>query len=172
MKYIMTDVEADGPCPGLYSMVSFSAIVVEPSLDRVFFTELAPISQLWVPEALAVSGYTREQTYKFTQPAEAITAFSEWLMSIKGNKTERLMFVSDNNGFDWQFINYYLWRYTDGNPFGHTSQNLGDLYKGMQKSCFESFKHLRKTRHSHDPRDDARGNAEAMLAMKGTGLKF
>ena len=31
---------------------------------------------------------------------------------------------------------------------------------------FKNFKHLRKTRHSHDPVDDARGNAEALLEMK------
>jgi hypothetical protein len=28
-----------------------------------------------------------------------------------------------------------------------------------------SFKHLRKTKHTHDPLDDARGNAEAMLHL-------
>jgi hypothetical protein len=171
MKYIITDIEADGPCPGLYSMVSFSSIVVEPSLDRVFFSEIKPISQKWVPEALKVSGYTREQCYDFPEPEGVMKKYVEWLETIRG-KNERLMFVSDNVGFDWQFINYYLWKYTEGNPFGHTSQNLGDLYKGMQKNCFDSFKHLRKTRHTHDPRDDVRGNAEAMLAMKAMGLKF
>lgn len=168
----MTDVEADGPCPGLYSMVSFAAIVVEPALDREFFSEIAPISEQWVPKALAVSGYTREQTCAFTQPPEVMIAFSEWLLSIQGNKNERLMFVSDNNGFDWQFINYYLWAYTDGNPFGHTSMNVPCLYKGMVKDCFQTFKHLRVTRHTHDPRDDVRGNAEALLKMQAMGLKF
>ena len=30
MSYIMVDIEADGPIPGDYSMVSFGAVVVSP----------------------------------------------------------------------------------------------------------------------------------------------
>lgn len=67
-------------------------------------------------------------------------------------------------------MNWYFWRFADGNPFGHSSTNLGSLYKGFAKDTRANFKHLRKTRHTHDPVDDARGNAEAMLAMKGMGL--
>jgi len=38
---------------------------------------------------------------------------------------------------------------------------------------FANFKHLRKTRHSHNPVDDARGNAEALLGIKEEyGLKM
>jgi hypothetical protein len=55
MPYMMVDIEADGPIPGDYSMISFGAIVVEPTLDRVFSARLKPISETWLPEALAVS---------------------------------------------------------------------------------------------------------------------
>jgi hypothetical protein len=55
---------------------------------------------------------------------------------------------------------------------GHSSTNLGSLYKGLAKDTFVNFKHLRKTRHSHHPVDDAKGNAEALLAMKEMGLKI
>lgn len=58
MPYIMVDIEADGPIPGDYSMVCFGAIVAEPALDRTFYGRLKPISEVWVPEALAVSGFT------------------------------------------------------------------------------------------------------------------
>jgi len=44
---------------------------------------------------------------------------------------------------------------------------LGSLYKGLVKDMGPSFKHLRRTRHTHDPVDDAVGNAEAMLTMIG-----
>ena len=36
----------------------------------------------------------------------------------------------------------------------------------------KNFKHLRETKHTHDPIDDVRGNAEAMLAMGKMGLKI
>ncbi len=32
---------------------------------------------------------------------------------------------------------------------------------------FVNFKRLRKTKHTHNPVDDARGNAEALLEIKG-----
>jgi hypothetical protein len=37
---------------------------------------------------------------------------------------------------------------------------------------FKTFKHLRKTAHTHHPVDDAKGNAEALLQMKEMGLKI
>ncbi|MEO8615127.1 MAG: hypothetical protein ABI600_08310 [Luteolibacter sp.] len=42
--------------PGDYPMVSFGAVVVESGLERTFYGELRPISEKFVPEALAVSG--------------------------------------------------------------------------------------------------------------------
>ncbi len=41
--------------------------------------------------------------------------------------------------------------------------NPGSLYKGPAKDTSRNFKHLRKTKHTHNPVDDAKGNAEAFL---------
>ena len=71
------------------------------------------------------------------------------------------------------FICWYFHHFIQRNPFGHSSQNLGSLYKGMVKDTFQNFKHLRQTKHTHHPVDDARGNAEALLIMKKEmGLKI
>lgn len=158
----MVDIEADGPIPGDFSMISFGAIVVEKSLDRTFAAQLRPISERWVPEALAVTGMSREQTLAFADPKQEMQRFATWLASLGGGQP---MFVSDNNGFDWQFVCWYFHHFLGKNPFGFSSQNLGSLYKGLVKNLRASFKHLRKTTHTHDPLDDARGNAEAMLHM-------
>jgi DNA polymerase III epsilon subunit-like protein len=170
MTWIMVDVESDGPIPGDYSLVCFGAVVVEPGLGRTFYGRLRPISDKWIPEALAVSGFSREETMTFDDPKVVMTAFEEWVRTHGG---KRPLFVSDNNGFDWQFINYYFHHFVGRNPFGFSSQNLGSLYKGLVKDTFATFKHLRKTPHTHHPVDDARGNAEALLAMKTKlGLKI
>jgi hypothetical protein len=169
MAYVMVDVEADGPIPGDYSMICLGAVVVEEGLGQTFYGRLKPISGQWVPAALAVSGFSREETLGFDDPARVMEDFARW---IKQTTRGRPMFVSDNNGFDWQFVNWYFWHFTGANPFGHSSTNLGSLYKGMVKDMSQNFKHLRRTQHTHDPVDDARGNAEALLAMKGMGLKI
>jgi hypothetical protein len=62
LVYAMVDVEADGPIPGDYSMVSFGAVLVEEALNQTFYGRLRPISEKWVPQALAVSGFSREKT--------------------------------------------------------------------------------------------------------------
>jgi hypothetical protein len=167
MTYVMVDVEADGPIPGDYSMISFGAVVVTPGLNKTFYGELKPISDKWVPEALAVSGFTREETLAFADPTLIMTRFGAWLSQI-----ERPMFISDNNGFDWQFINWYFHHFTSHNPFGFSSTNLGSLYKGLVKNTRQNFKHLRKTKHTHHPVDDAKGNAESLLHMyENMGLR-
>ena len=164
MSYISVDIEADGPVPGLYSMVSFGAVIIDDAgkFDKTFFGKVKPISEKWIPEALAVSGYSRETTLTFDSPESVMKAFAEW---IRINSVGRPTFISDNNGFDWQFINYYFHAFTGNNPFGFSSTNLGSLYKGLVKDSFKNFKHLRKTKHTHNPVDDAKGNAEAFYTI-------
>jgi Exonuclease len=170
MSYVMVDIEADGPIPGDFSMVCFGAVLVDTALDRTFYGKLAPISEKWVPEALRVSGFSREETLQFAEPAAEMARFEIWL---KETVQGRPIFVADNNGFDWQFINWYFHHFLGRNPFGFSSMNLGSLYKGLVRDTFASFKHLRKTRHTHNPVDDAMGNAEALLQMKEVmGLKI
>ncbi len=166
----MVDVEADGPIPGDYSMVSLGAVIVEPGLARTFYATFRPVTEKFVPESLKVCGFTREQTLAFDDPAASIAKFRDW---VAAHGKGRIQFVSDNNGFDWQFVNWYFHHFLGANPFGYSSTNLGSLYKGLTKDVFVNFKHLRKTAHTHHPVDDAKGNAEALLAMKETlGLKI
>jgi hypothetical protein len=166
MPYIMVDVEADGPIPGDYSMVCFGAVdVSDPS--RTFYGELKPISDNFIPSALKVSGFSRMETLVFPDPIETMNKFDNWLSEKKNP-----MFIADNNGFDYMFICWYFWHFLGRNPFGHSSTNLGSLYKGMVKSAFKNFKHLRKTKHTHNPVDDAMGNVEALLQMEKNGLKI
>jgi hypothetical protein len=166
----MVDVESDGPIPGDYSMISFGAVLVDELLDKTFYGRLKPISDNYIPEALAVSGHSREETLAFDDPKKVMMEFRQW---IEKNCIDRPIFISDNNGYDWMFICWYFHHFTGDNPFGYSSQNLGSLYKGIIKDTFKTFKHLRKTKHTHHPVDDAKGNAEALLVMKNElGLKI
>ncbi|NOK59436.1 MAG: exonuclease [Chloroflexi bacterium AL-W] len=159
----MVDIESDGPIPGDYSMICFGAVLVEPELNKTFYGQLRPISEQWLPDALQISGFSREETLSFAEPQQVMQNFADWLARESCGKP---FFISDNNGFDWQFINWYFHHFLGHNPFGFSSTNLGSLYKGLERDMFTNFKHLRKTRHTHHPVDDARGNAEALLAIK------
>ncbi len=165
MSKFVVDVEADGPCPGIYSMVSFGCILLDKDLNTTFYSDIIePISYNWIPEALRVSGITRTEHQVLGKlPVEIMKSFAAWIK--EHNTGHNPMFFSDNNGFDWQFINYYFHKYTGSNPFGFSSQNIGSLYKGQVRNMRKNFKHLRTTKHTHNPVDDAKGNAEALLKM-------
>ena len=170
MSNFVIDVEADGPVPGLYSMISIGAVLLDKDLKTTFYGQLQPISDAkWIPEALAISGHSREEVMKFPSPVVTMTEFADW---IQKNNKGRPVFWADNNGFDFAMINYYFHAYIGENPFGWSSQNINSLYKGIENDMYASFKHLRKTKHTHHPVDDAMGNAEALLAMKEAGLKI
>lgn len=166
----MVDVETDGAIPGDYSMISFGAVLVDEKLDRTFYGKLKPISEKYNPQALAVSGFSRAETETFDDPKTVMTDFKNW---IAANSKGRPIFISDNNGFDWMFICWYFHHFIQENPFGYSSRRLADLYCGLEKDTFAQWKHHRKTAHTHNPVDDAMGNAEVLLMMKKEmGLKI
>lgn len=170
MSVIVVDIEADGPIPADFSMVSFGAVIVDKTLEKSFYGELKPISEKWEPDALKISGFTREQTLAFDEPQIVMQNFKDWIAK---NSIGRPLFFSDNNGFDWMFIQWYFIHFLGESPFGYSSTNIGSLYKGLVKDVFKNFKHLRKTAHTHHPVDDAKGNAEALLTMvKDMGLNL
>lgn len=170
MSYIVVDIESDGQIPGDYSMICFGAVIVNEKLDKTFYGKLKPISEKFDPEALAISGFDRETTLEFDDPKTVMLNFEEW---IKENSKGRPIFISDNNGFDWMFICWYFHHFLNRNPFGYSSRRIGDLYCGLVNDTFAQWKHLRKTTHTHNPVDDAMGNAEVLLHMKNEmGLKI
>jgi DNA polymerase III epsilon subunit-like protein len=171
MSLIVVDIESDGAIPHKYSMVCFGAVVVEPSLSKTFYGRTRPVSDEFDPEALAISGFTREEHLAFDEPKEVMLKFKDW---ISENAKGSAIFISDNLAFDWQWINYYFHYYTGSNPFGFSGRRIGDLYSGLEKDFFagSKWKKFRQTSHTHNPVDDARGNAEALLTIREMGLKF
>ena len=162
MSYFIVDIESDGPIPGDYSMICFGAVLIEKELNKTFYGKLKPISNNYIIEALNISGFTREETLTFDDPYIVMLNFKKWILF---NSKDKPMFISDNNGFDWMFICWYFHHFIKENPFGFSSMNLGSFYKGIIKDTFKNFKHLRKRKHTHNPVEDALGNAEAFLEI-------
>jgi DNA polymerase III epsilon subunit-like protein len=159
----MVDIEADGPLPGDYSMIAVGAVLVDEQLDTTFYGQLRPISEEWVQSALEISGFSREETLEFDDPAAVMNSFRAWVEAIERGPC---VFIADNAGFDWGFVNWYFHHFCGANPFGHNSDDLGTLYKGIAKDMNATFEHLRDSQHTHNALEDAIGNAEALLHMR------
>ena len=96
MNCVIVDVESDGPIPAEFSMVCFGAVIFDDSLEKNFYGRTRPISERFDPEALAVSGFSREQHLGFDDPKAVMENFAAWLEDhVKG----RPVFVSDNPAY-------------------------------------------------------------------------
>lgn len=114
--YISVDIEASGPVPCKYSMLSLGACVVGDT-GRNFYCEIKPINDSFVPEAIEITGLNLNHL-KMTgiEPGTALKSFAEWIEQTSNNEIP--VFVGFNAPFDWQFINWYFHFYTGSNPFG------------------------------------------------------
>jgi hypothetical protein len=173
MSLFSIDVEADAQSPAIGSMVCFGVVKVsDPNVT--FYGAVKPITGVWEPAALAVSGFSREEHEGFDDPREVMQNFADWLMA--NNDTGNPTMISDNPAFDWQWINFYFWKFLAKNPLGHSARRIGDLYCGLVKDARKNRdwkRKYRKTKHTHNPIDDSRGNAEALIAFRDElGLKI
>jgi hypothetical protein len=177
--YISADIEADGPIPGPYSMLSIGMAVaatfdgstftrLDPAA-QTFYRELQPISDGYVPEALAVSGLDRAAlTEHGTSPADAMTANVAWIAEVAAQHRARPVFVAYPLGFDWMFTYWYQVRFTGGSPFGHSGHiDVKTLFATRASVPVRSVgkrtmpRHLLSDRrHTHHALDDAVEQAE------------
>ena len=165
--HIVVDCEASGPCPGFGSMINFGAFVIETTLQRGWRSPIIhPYSDNHVDAAYASIGLTRDEhiATATVELAEAMQQFNTWLRKLE---VDRVVFWSDNPAFDWQWINHGFACAGIPNPFGFSARRIGDFYAGLKHNFgnTQGWKKLRKTAHDHDPLNDAKGNAEAMMSF-------
>ena len=176
--YVSVDVEADGPIPGPYSMLSFgmaacgafdgAGFTARDPAERTFYAELKPISDTFDPEALAVSGLDRDRLARDgLDPAEAMSAASAWVAETATGATPVL--VAYPLAYDWMWLYWYFVRFAhSGSPFGHSRHlDIKTLYaakagvpvtrstKGQMPSEL-----LSRRPHTHNALDDAIEQAE------------
>jgi hypothetical protein len=168
---ISVDVEASGPCPNHGDMISFGCVVIEPTFSWQFYSDIMlPECEKFKPAAYHSIGMSRDAHYRlaYSHITAAMKRFESWCNELKiASGADRLIMVSDNPGFDFQWINFECFNKLGYNPFGHTARRINDVWGGLRNRYYETqgWKKLRKTAHTHNALDDALGNAEAWLAM-------
>ncbi|GGQ72158.1 MULTISPECIES: 3'-5' exonuclease [Streptomyces] len=187
--YISVDIEADGPIPGPYSLLSLGAAVAgrhdaggftaaDPA-RRTFYRELRPISDDFVPEALAVSGLDRERlAVEGLPPEQALTQFTRWVREV--SEDAQPVMCGYPASYDWTFLYWYLVRFTGASPFGHSGcLDMKTLYAARAGVPLRSVakrtmpaRLLPRRPHTHHALDDAVEQAELLanlMAWPGPG---
>jgi len=171
--YIAVDVEADGPIPGPYSMISLGmAVAGRP--DLTFYTELRPISDEFVPAALAVSGLDRDRLLREAPTAqEAMSAAAAWVDGLR--RVGRPVFLAAPAVWDGMFVHWYFVRFVGHSPFGATGSgvDLRSYWMGLTGSEWAktrqgTIKHelgLHDMPHTHHAGEDAAELAQVFDAV-------
>lgn len=182
--YISVDIEADGPIPGPYSMLSLGAAVAgmqdgagftaaDPE-ERTFYRELRPISEDFVPEALAVSGLDRARlTAEGAEPAVALAEFAAWVREVGAGAGAQPVMCGYPASYDWTFLYWYLVRFTGSSPFGHSGcLDMKTLYAAKARLPLRAVAKgtmprelLSRRRHTHHALDDAIEQAELLANL-------
>ncbi|MEQ4722333.1 exonuclease [Nonomuraea sp. B19D2] len=161
--YIATDVEADGPIPGPYSMISLGmAVVGRPELT--FYTEVRPISDEFVPEALAVSGLDRDRLLREAPAAEeAMAAAAGWVNDLR--RIGRPVFLGGPAVFDGMFVHWYFMRFLGKSPFSASGAGIdlrsywmgltGCEWVSSRKPLIKQQLKITQLPHTHHAGEDA-----------------
>ena len=166
------DVETDGPCPGLNSLLSLGCVAILPdrtilgsfsvNLELLAGAEAHPKNAAWwqtQPEAWAAARVNAEQ------PAVGMRRFVEWVNSFEGKKVA----AAFPGGFDFTFVYWYCHRFTGESPFGFQCLDIKSLAKAATGLSYSrsSKRNLPKrwfapVPHTHVAVEDAREQALLM----------
>jgi len=160
--YFSVDIEASGPVPGLYNLVSIGAVPVtleggshRPGEER-FYVELKPIGGAFEKEAMAIHGISRRHLEeRGTEASKGMRDLSEFVETRCGPGRKRAVFVGHNAAFDWSYIAYYFTRFKIPNPFGYKALDIKSLAMGrLRIGWFETSKENLEVLLPSVPRQD------------------
>lgn len=185
--YISVDVETDGPCPGIHSMLSFgaAAYTVDKKIVGTFTRNLHKLDgcvedpdtmKWWDTQPEAWSRCRRSPQLAI----EAMEAFDVWLNWITEGHNNMIL-VAAPLMFDGAWINYYLHRFVGKSKFGYSGLDLQSWVSGYRKvPYYKSGKKFMPRRwfnpdlvHNHCALDDAieQGDLFITALRDSLGLK-
>jgi hypothetical protein len=185
--YFSFDIEADGPHPADYSMLSlgivacatfdgreFKRLDIEDEANQFYIT-LAPVTKHFVPESVEVAkegGADRDELIvSGDTPFRAMPAAAEFVDGIVGLEKRPIGVCYPSWDIAWVYS--YFERYSARNPFGFSGYiDMKSFYIGRQKSMVVNStkrnmpaKIKSKRPHTHNALDDALEQAELFCNM-------
>jgi len=163
-RYVSVDIEAAGPIPGDYSLLSIGACLVTNPNVR-FYIEIHPMNtEVTVWPATHLADLIKRCWEKAPMPIVAMKKFAEWLAeNVKGKP----VFVGFNAVFDFKFVDWYFHHFLGDNPFGINALDIKALSMGkFGREWSETNKGDIKralgitTPHTHNALQDAIEQAE------------
>ncbi|MFY9223389.1 MAG: exonuclease [Blastocatellia bacterium] len=179
--YVSTDVETDGPIPGINSMLSFgsAAYLANKTLISTFTANLETLPNAVADANTMAWWQTQKEAWeacrKDLQKAEiAMKNYLVWLKSLPGKP----VFVSYPVAFDFMFVYWYLIKFTGESPFSHSALDIKTYAMAMLKKNYRDStkRNMPKTwfdrlPHTHQALDDAIEQGALFCNMLAENIK-
>ena len=139
MYYLSIDVEASGPFPGLFSLVSVGAVPVIATKegwrlqeDWDFYAELKPLEGAGeLPAATEVHGLTREHLLEHgLEPQEAMEQFARYLNRLR-KRFGRCVPAAWPSSFDSPYVGWYCQKFLGEIPLGYSAFDIASYAQGI-----------------------------------------
>ena len=151
--YVSTDIEADGPIPGPYSMLSFAsaAYMADKKLVSTFAANLEtlpeaqahPHTKAWWnrnPEAWAIC------RQNCRPPAIAMKHYVAWLKQLPGKP----VFVGYPAAYDFMFVYWYMIKFVGESPFSHSALDIKTYAMAVLKKAYRESTKRNMPKHWFD----------------------
>lgn len=128
--YFSTDVEADGPIPGTYSMLSLGSAAFSPEgqLLDTFQVNLELLKNAQEHPQTMEFWSKNPEAYKATrintqEPFKAMRDFSNWVQGFNS----KAVFLVYPVTYTFMFTHWYLMNFLDATPFSHSGMDIKTL---------------------------------------------
>lgn len=198
--YVSVDIESTGPIPGDYSMSSMGAFIAgartrggtyvrfsRHDKENLFYRELKPITENFIPEAIAVGlleGFDQEDPTGELRhawmkehgldPQQVMQEFASWVEAARERLGARPLFAAYPASFDWMFVYWYLRHFDVESPFGFSGvRDMKEMYATKANVPYKKAskasmpRHLLKSDapHTHHALDDAIGQGHFLMNL-------
>lgn len=157
--YVSVDMEADGPLPGVNSMLSLGAAAfVLPHKEPLatFEVNLKPLEGA-VQDPNTMSWWSRfpeaweHATSNPVDPGEGIPAFAQWARELRDLSPGGTPVLVTYPTWDYMWVQWYLMRFEGQTPFGIGSLDIKTLAMAtLKKLRFRETSKRRMPRHWFD----------------------
>ena len=151
--YVSTDVETDGPIPGVNSMLSFgsAAYLADKTLVATFEANLETLPDATSDAKTMDWWATQPEAWQACRadlqaPEIAMRKYLHWLQTLPGKP----VFVGYPVAFDFMFVYWYLIRFARESPFSHSALDMKTLAMALLKVGYRDATKRRMPRHWFD----------------------
>lgn len=164
--YISTDVESDGPIPGMNSMLSFASVALTDAGDVIstFERNLETLEgakpdnetmKWWQTQPAAWAAHRKD----IVPAPHAMADYIAWVTELPGTP----VFVAYPAGYDFMFMYWYMMRYVGSSPFSFSAIDVKTfamclLKRDFRKTTKDKFPAKwfdNRFKHTHTAIDDA-----------------